>query len=521
MNPYSVHSIHPQRLALNKEVPSMKNIIPAITEKSLQYLNQAKQAFQSEDYKVMIENINLALMDNNPAAEYWMACAYEYGLGVEQSEEISAFWLQKAADHGIVDAQFRMSQLFYDGSGIKQAAGQAFYYLNLASENNHPTAQYQLAKFFYQDSVYQDSDWDREQNDEKSYYWTTRAVENGNDRAQSLLALHHFYGIGTPEDIEKSLNMLNSLSQKGNLDALDFLAYIYLNGIGVTKDIKKSHTFLEKSAAQKNAAAAHQLGRDLLSGVDDIPVDYTAARQWLEYAAGLGYTDSLVSLGAMYFDGVIQKDYQKAYDYFKRAADLGNLYGVEWLGYCYCYGYGVQQDLSKSLVCYETATMKTNNRDTLYMLGMIYGYFIRPADDEKAAHYFLQAAQLGHPDAQLKIGFYYHHGQGIEQDYKKAFYWFEHSAQQGNLTAINNLGDAFYHGFGVKQNHQIAYSYFLKAANDGETHAMFDLGKMLYEGKTIIKDETSGLSWIRAAADKGNLEAEQWLEEHQPYDTCP
>jgi TPR repeat protein len=499
----------------------MKKIIPAISEKSLQHVSQAKQAFQSDDYKTMLEHLKLALSDHNPEAEYWTACAYRYGLGVDQNDAIAAFWLQKAADHGVADAQFEMSQSFYDGIGVKSDLNQAYHYLHQAATNNHPKAQYKLAMLYYRESAYPDAHTNWQEIEKLSYFWTNRSVENNYDPARVLLALHYFYGIGTDEDAEKSLTMLESLAQNWNLEALNFLAYFYINGYQVNVDVPKAHAFLKKAAALKNGAAAHQLGRDLKSGIEGIPIDYPAAQKWLEYAATLGYTDSLVSLGILYYDDSPKKDLRKAFNYFKQASDTGNLFGAEWVGYCYCYGYGVEVDLHESIRYYEMALKKNDPREALYRLGMIWGYYLDPPDYEKAAHRFLEAAQLGHPDAQLKVGFYYHHGRGCEQNYHKAFYWFQWAATQGNLTAINNLGDAYYHGFGVEQDHQIAYSYFQTAANGGEMNAMFDLGKMLYEEKITAPEQPFGLLWIKRAAKKGNREAVQWLNEHLPSDTEP
>lgn len=53
-------------------------------------------------------------------------------------------------------------------------------------------------------------------------------------------------------------------------------------------------------------------------------------------------------------------------------------------------------------------------------------------------------AQAGDAGAQSSLGFRYHTGQGISQNYALAVYWYRKAAEQGDAYAQANLGVCYY-----------------------------------------------------------------------------
>lgn len=49
------------------------------------------------------------------------------------------------------------------------------------------------------------------------------------------------------------------------------------------------------------------------------------------------------------------------------------------------------------------------------------------------------AAQQGIANAQLNVGFLYHYGQGVEQNYEEAARWYEKAIKQGKEEAAFKL----------------------------------------------------------------------------------
>lgn len=80
--------------------------------------------------------------------------------------------------------------------------------------------------------------------------------------------------------------------------------------------------------------------------------DYKKAFEYLKKAADQGHTMAQNTLGKCYFDA----DYGKAFEYFKRAADQGYAYAQYNLGVCYIEGFGVEKaDQRKAIEYWEKA----------------------------------------------------------------------------------------------------------------------------------------------------------------------
>ncbi|GBC22406.2 kinase-like domain-containing protein [Rhizophagus irregularis DAOM 181602=DAOM 197198] len=116
--------------------------------------------------------------------------------------------------------------------------------------------------------------------------------------------------------------------------------------------------------------------------------------------------DAIRNLGTCYRDGKgVEKDYNKAFESFKKSAEGGYLGGIMMLGHCYDVGIGTSIDKQKAFKLYQNA------------------------------------ANLGHDVAQTNLAIMYEYGDGITKDIDKAIYWYEKSAKQGNELAKNNLND--------------------------------------------------------------------------------
>jgi len=83
-------------------------------------------------------------------------------------------------------------------------------------------------------------------------------------------------------------------------------------------------------------------------------------------------------------------------------------------------------------------------------LGMHYAIGI--GDSKTAAKWYRAAAEQDHAGAQMRLGWLYEKGEGVEQSDVKAFEWFQKSAAQGLESAIAALGDMYKEGRGTPQN---------------------------------------------------------------------
>ncbi|MGB0906427.1 MAG: tetratricopeptide repeat protein [Maricaulaceae bacterium] len=56
-----------------------------------------------------------------------------------------------------------------------------------------------------------------------------------------------------------------------------------------------------------------------------------------------------------------------------------------------------------------------------------------------ARQYYYKAAQLGHNDARVNLGYMAYRGQGGSKDYSEARYWYNQAARRGDVAAVENL----------------------------------------------------------------------------------
>ena len=99
--------------------------------------------------------------------------------------------------------------------------------------------------------------------------------------------------------------------------------------------------YLRMSCRQNNGRALCYLGNILLS--KDTNDDVTEGMLLYEKASNLipAQRDALFNLGSLYFhgrDGMLNADLSKSFEYYKRAADLGDVASKFWVGYSYATG---------------------------------------------------------------------------------------------------------------------------------------------------------------------------------------
>ena len=97
----------------------------------------------------------------------------------------------------------------------------------------------------------------------------------------------------------------------------------------------------------------------------------------------------LLNIGAYYYQ---QKDYQRAIEYYRLSASMGNDQAICNLGYCYMYARSVEKDMDLAIAYFKIAA-KHKNIDALYKLGTLYLYGIQVKEDQGIGMYYLNEAR--------------------------------------------------------------------------------------------------------------------------------
>ena len=168
--------------------------------------------------------------------------------------------------------------------------------------------------------------------------------------------------------------------------------------------------------------------------------------------------------------------------------------------------------------------------------------------NQAAYRCFLEAAELGHAQAQLWVAREYLQNlhSVFQPSQTLAIHWLEAASAQGEqeaakeldkalqlreiqreamrifadiakkahrdeLDAIFKLGECLFHGKGVSRDAAKAVSLFRQAAEKGHAAAQYALGQRFQYGVGIEPDLTEATKWYRLAAEQGHTEAQSAL----------
>lgn len=127
-------------------------------------------------------------------------------------------------------------------------------------------------------------------------------------------------------------------------------------------------------------------------------------------------------------------------------------------------------------------------------LGYIYD---QSNDDEKAVHWYREAAMQEHPDGEFGLGEMYAKGEGVEQDFDLAVEMYMRAAAGGHAQARRVLANAYEHGALDRETSAAeALRWLTLAANSGDTNAMNRMVSLYRDGGLGVKPDPA--------------EAEQW-----------
>ncbi len=77
----------------------------------------------------------------DPNAQYKLGLIYDVGVGAPQDLAKAALWYRRAADQGHVAAQFNLGLMYASGRGVPQDLVQAHMWLNLAAAGSQAAAR--------------------------------------------------------------------------------------------------------------------------------------------------------------------------------------------------------------------------------------------------------------------------------------------------------------------------------------------------------------------------------------------
>ncbi|MFS8036644.1 tetratricopeptide repeat protein [Xanthobacter sp. AM11] len=170
------------------------------------------------------------------------------------------------------------------------------------------------------------------------------------------------------------------------------------------------------------------------------------AAPWVRAAALNGIKSAQVAWGQMLLDGNgVARDSQAALRWFRIAADAGSLDGLNMVGRCHEFGWGV------------------------------------PPDRAEAARHYRDAAARGHAWAQFNLASLLLDAEDFAANPTPALQWFVRSARGGNPKAMAMVGRFLEHGWGRHARPAAARRWYRRAAMGGDYRGQFDFARTRWE----------------------------------------
>jgi uncharacterized protein len=178
-------------------------------------------------------------------AQYNLGCLYVRGEGISQDKTLAADWLQRAADHGDLDAA---TWLLFSNT-LTEDLRKKYFSMRLK-----PTNRFRLTFVTQLD------------NGQLHRRPCSTDAKNG---AQIEFSLGQMYEMGTPgfpQDDRQAAEWYRRASERNFADAQTKLAFLYATGRGVEKDETEAVRLFRKAVEQGDAVAQHSLGIMYASG---------------------------------------------------------------------------------------------------------------------------------------------------------------------------------------------------------------------------------------------------------------
>ena len=542
-----------------------------------EWIAQGDKYYNAKDYTSALTYYKQAAEAGNARAATMVGWIYKKGLGVTENAVEAVKWYRMAANGGNASGQVNLGDAYYSGEGVTKDYNEAFKWFMQAAQQGNSTGQSWLAIMYrYGFGVTKDETeavkWYRKAADQGSdfgQYYLAEMYENGYGVEKNVTEARRWYQKAADQGYEKAIEKLKVLSgtstsstsgktykeyekmadefydKKNYTEALKYyklsapgndggvlnrLGYMYSAGVGVDVNASEAVKWFRKSAeqgymiGQYNMGLMYELGRGIGKDVNE-------AIRWYRKAADQGYQNAKDKLATLSDTGTIlskteikyyvdkadkyykEKNFQEALKNYLIAANAGDDYAQNWVGWMYKNAEGVEQNYMEAYK-WNMKSAENGNGYAMNSLGIMCenGQGVE-VNLPKAVEWYRKAANVGNSNGEYNLGRMYQDGRGVTKNIILAKQWFEKAAAQNNSDAQNSLGIIYYDGDGIAKDYAKAMEWYRKAADQGNMYGEFNIG-LLYEfGYGVTKNLDEAAKWYRRAANRGMERAKTKLQE--------
>ena len=374
-------------------------------------------------------------------AQYALGAYYDSG---EPNPPEALKWFRSAAEKNHPLAADSVGRLYQRGSGgVKQDYKEAIKWFKKAESLGCTRAQVHLAEMVF-------SGWGCTKNIEQADALCEKVLpriraeaDQGGPEAQFLLGWMYSEGMGLPPSQIDAIKRIRQAADQGYVFAIIEMGLRYKRGRGVEKDLTKAIEWYQRAADLGAAAGKVGLAKmyDDELGREQPNLDYSKAFYWYRKAAAQGDCWGQYYVGHMYMHGVgTAKDQAEAVKMYQlsqnTAGDSCRRQALRSLGYAYEKGWGVKQDVKKAMEFYRTAA-DLGDLPAHHNLGYLTETVLK--NPKEAFNWYMKAAKEGMPESQTNVGNCYWNGRGVIKNLDEAEKWLVMAAQHGQPQGTKYL----------------------------------------------------------------------------------
>jgi TPR repeat protein len=352
---------------------------------SRQGLGRPRDLQKAEEYLQKAADLGVSI------AEHWFGLSCLNKEEEQKDYEKASEWFLKAADNNFAPSQYALGVIY--GRGLAEPKGEksAIEWLHLAAKRHFPDAYLELGK----------------------HYSEGKIVPIDMEKAKEFFQKSEEFGLSLATDVPGILS--GKMFPPFKTEPYDWEA------IALLKDEYDELSFVAWS---------------LEMICDDPENDARSLEEDLKDAE-LGSSNAQFRVGVAYSIGnESQRDYKKAYEWYKKAADQGHEMAMYNLSVMFLTGQGVEEDEKMGIMYLGMASRKKLGIAS-EQLGFRYWKGLGvPKNIEKAARMFRKAAEQGFPASQFCLAVMLIFADGIPQDHNEGMMWLQKSSRQGYPSAI-------------------------------------------------------------------------------------
>ncbi|WP_104760485.1 tetratricopeptide repeat protein [Helicobacter cetorum] len=330
----------------------------ACAELGTYYYYGSKEYAIERNYARALNYFNKAIDRGNIEAYESLGKMYLDGNGVERNVSKAIKYYEKSASKGNIDAYASLGELYLKGDGVDMNYTKALKYFKKGIKSSE--SLYYLGEMYLEGKGV-NKDY------AKALEYFQKSIDKGNSYALLEVGRMYLEGRGVNKDYAKALEYFQKGDSKDNPFALLYIGYMYYDGKGVAQSYPIAYHNYEEAAKkhQYNAEVQIKVGDEYFNSEKKDYKDYKKAFEYYQKAANLGDALGYFKVGKMYYEGDgwffgnsgsgVKKDYQRALEYFTKAANNGSKEAYFYLGKMYDDGDGVKSDKTQAKVYYKRA----------------------------------------------------------------------------------------------------------------------------------------------------------------------